>query len=220
MARDVRAYTKACALCQRARQYPGRADLGEPTVAYRAMDVVIIDLQGPIEGVFVVTLVDVATRFQWATTTRSKESAVVRDAVVRILQPYFGLPRVLIHDDGREFKGEFAAWATAMGVAQRVNVPYNPNARGIVERLHRVNLGTLRKMREQSRAAALSTLVDTMVAAYNAREIEAAGVSPHEAMFGRAPHNAAQRALAQPLGDAAAFDAHAVAAQAVVAAGA
>lgn len=66
---------------------------------------------------------------------------------------------------------------------------------------HRVNLAALAKMREQDRRAALSTLVDKMVTAFNSHEIEAAGVSPYEAMFGRAPRDAARNALAEPVGE-------------------
>ena len=198
MSNDVAELCAACEPCQRARQVPGRADLGQARLSMAKMACLVVDLQGPIEGHYIVTACDVATRMQFASLTTKKSAAAVANALERALRPHSPWPLTIVCDDGSEFYGDFARLMRKHGIIVDRNAPYNEDARGAVERAHRVNLAVLAKLRAAFPRASIRDLVLEAVWATNTRPYSDTGVSAYEAYAGVSPFSRAERAAIAP----------------------
>ena len=65
-------------------------------------------------------------------------ASTVSDALLRYVVPYFGTPRHLLSDRGREFVGEVWAKLTrSLGIQRLLTSPYHPEGNSINERSHR-----------------------------------------------------------------------------------
>jgi hypothetical protein len=179
---------KACKLCQEARQHRRKADLGAPRLAGVAMQEVLVDMQVNVAGVDLLTILDVATRWQWivpiAKGVANKSKTLARE-FLRATRA-FGVPQRIVADGGREFQGDFVAvLQAATGATFDVNAPYNPNARGAVERVHRTNASIVAKLRESGSKATGAAFFSDVQRIYNETPRTDCAVAPFEAMFGR-----------------------------------
>ena len=69
----------------------------------------------------------------------------VSDALLRHVVPYFGTPRRLLSDRGREFVGEVWGKLTrSLGIQRLLTSPYHPEGNSINERSHRTMNNMLR----------------------------------------------------------------------------
>ena len=67
------------------------------------------------------------------------------DALLRHVVPYFGTPRRLLSDRGREFVGEvWASLTRSLGIQRLLTSPYHPEGNSINERSHRTINNMLR----------------------------------------------------------------------------
>ena len=119
---------------------------------------------------------------------------VASNALARALRPHTQWPLTIVCDDGAEFYGDFARAMQKHGVRMDRNAPYNEDARGAVERVHRINLSVLAKLRSEFPRASFRELVTEAVWAVNTRPYTDTGVSAYEAHEGVSPFSAAERA--------------------------
>ena len=71
--------------------------------------------------------------------------STVSDALLRHVVPYFGTPRCLLSDRGREFVGEVWTKLTrSLGIQRLLTSPYHPEGNSINERSHRTINNMLR----------------------------------------------------------------------------
>ena len=71
----------------------------------------------------------------------------VSDALLRHVVPYFGTPRRLLSDRGREFVGEIWGKLTStLGIQRVLTSPYHPEGNSINERSHRTMNNMLRAL--------------------------------------------------------------------------
>ena len=69
----------------------------------------------------------------------------VSEALLRHVVPYFGTPRRLLSDRGREFVGEVWGKLTrSLGIQRLLTSPYHPEGNSINERSHRTMNNMLR----------------------------------------------------------------------------
>lgn len=61
----------------------------------------------------------------------------------------FGLPRVLVSNNGNQFKGSISEWCAQMGIKQHFTVVAHPQANGQAEVINRVIVEGLKKILEQ-----------------------------------------------------------------------
>ena len=72
-------------------------------------------------------------------------ASTVSDALLRHVVPYFGTPRRLLSDRGREFVGEVCGKLTrSLGIQRLLTSPYHPEGNSINERSHRTINNMLR----------------------------------------------------------------------------
>jgi len=86
---------------------------------------------------FLLTCVDLATRWPEAVPIRVGTARVIIDKLVEIFT-HNGFPKVLVSDNGAQFVGRtFTKWLSQNGISHTKSSPYHPQGNGVVERLHR-----------------------------------------------------------------------------------
>ena len=84
---------------------------------------------------YIVTVVDVFTRYIWLRAIKRKEADVVRGILAQICDEDNFLPRVIISDLGGEFRGEVTEWCKENGIKQENTRSYSPL--GLVETINK-----------------------------------------------------------------------------------
>ncbi len=96
----------------------------------------------PKNGRFILTVVDVYSRFAWARPLKSKQAPVVAEAFASIIEAAGSAPNNLNRDKGSEFAGAFHALIEKHNIREWVSEPDDPRKNSIVERFNR----TLRRL--------------------------------------------------------------------------
>ena len=109
-------------------------------------DTLSVDIVGPLPAdrrhEFLIVFVDCFSRYSILVPASNHTAS---DALLRHVVPYFGTPRRLLSDRGREFVGEVWAKLTHSMVIQRLlTSPYHPEDNSINERSHRTINNMLR----------------------------------------------------------------------------
>ena len=86
---------------------------------------------------YILTAMDVFSRFTWLRALKKKTSRAVAHELGIIFYAY-GLPGIVQHDQGSEFRGEVEKLLQQFGIKQIVSSAYHPQSQGKVERMHRV----------------------------------------------------------------------------------
>ena len=100
-----------------------------------------VDIVGPLPAdhrhEFLIMFVDCYSRYTILVPASNHTANTVSDALLRHVVPYFGTPRRLLSDRGREFVGDI--WGKLMrslGVQRLLTSPYHPEGNAVNERSH------------------------------------------------------------------------------------
>lgn len=191
---DVRRYVHTCDICQKTTpkgRIPPVPLATMPTVS-TPFEKVAIDLVGPLSPPseqghrYILTLIDVATRFPEAVPMKDISSISVAEALMSIFAR-LGFPKVILSDQGTQFNSdlmkEFHKLCGTEGVRTS---PYHPQANGTVERFHGTLKAMLRKV-IQAQPRAWHRYLPALLFACRELPSESTGFSPFELMFGRKP---------------------------------
>ena len=112
-------------------------------------DTLSVDIVGPLPAdrrhEFVIVFVDCFSRYTVLVPASNHTTDTVSDALLRHVVPYFGTPRRLLSDRGREFVGEVWGKLTrSLGIQRLLTSPYHPEGNSINERSHRTMNNMLR----------------------------------------------------------------------------
>ncbi len=154
----------------------------------RPWDVVSIDLlQLPVShqgSKYLLVCVDHLSRYVVLYPVKDKSAKSVAHALITHLICPFSTPRVLLSDNGTEFRNQLLEKiCKQLGIKQCFTVTYHPASNGLVERANRKILDVLRPV--------VSGLQHTwedwlayVAASINRRVCESTGQSPHYIIFG------------------------------------
>lgn len=95
---------------------------------------------------YILTCIDVFTRFLWTRKLKKKEAVEVRDALESISREAEAHPDICQSDQGKEFKSEVSQWCSSHNTKQIFVKSYSPRSQGLIE-------STNRFMREKLRDA-------------------------------------------------------------------
>ena len=166
---DVTFWTKSCIDCQAIKVIRhNRPKIGFFPEKTQRLNFVHIDLIGPMDVVsnncrYVLTIKDRGTGFLVAAPIPDKKAMTVRDAFVQSWCSYFGTPRVVVSDNGKEFSNHLLTDTfTQLGVDHRFVPPYSPQANGFIERQHKT-------INQALRAVEIKNQLGTATTAYNCK---------------------------------------------------
>ena len=191
--KDVRAWIKSCASCQR-RKAPRPIRSGNPgTVsdAKQPWDCVSIDLveagsTSSSQGKYILTMLDTFSRYTIAVPLRSKKAEEVADALFTHLFAVHGRPRAIRSDEGKEFVNSGLTQLYRRWRIQPVTTGgYRPWSNP-VERFHRY-LNSSMTMLSTAFGDGWERYLPAAVFSYNASVCRSTGYSPHHIIYGKEP---------------------------------
>ena len=133
--------------------------------------------------------VDCYSQYTILVPASNHTASTVSDALLRHVVPYFGTPRRLLSDRGREFVGEI--WGKLMrslGVQRLLTSPYHPEGNFINERSHRTINNMLRaRLLDGASSRAWVEKIPGIMLALNTMTHEPHGFSASMIAIGREP---------------------------------
>ena len=187
---DVRFYCSSCSVCQlHGPRRPAKAPLGAAPLATEPFSRVSVDLVGPLnppsrEGhMYVLTMVDQATRYPDALPLKRIDSATVAEALMEMFS-HVGFPKEITTDNGTQLTSKmFEAFLTLLGTKHHHTPPYHAQSNGLVERFNGTLKTMLRKLTaDQPRE--WHKHLPALLFAYRDAPHAATGFSPFELIFG------------------------------------
>ena len=140
---------QSCPQCQMGSNYGHRLKTTGTIQSQSPWDTLSVDIVGPLPAdhkhEFLIVFVDCYSRYTILVPASNHTANTVSDALLRHVVPYFGTPRRLLSDRGREFVGE--VWGKLMhslGVQRMLTSPYHPEGNALNERSHRTMNNMLR----------------------------------------------------------------------------
>ena len=190
--RDVRQYCRSCEICQKASP-KGRTPnvpLAKMPRIEEPFQRVAVDIIGPFNPPseekhrYVLTVVDVATRFPEAVPLKTIDSKAVAEALFDIFCR-LGFPMEVLSDNGSQFTSfMFKEFLNLFSIKQVRSSPYHAQSNGVVERFH----GTLKPMLRkviQSNPRQWHRRIPPLLFACRELPNASTGFSPFELLFGR-----------------------------------
>ena len=187
---DVRLYVNRCNTCGRYRRGPGKKQGAmQQALGCTVMQKVHIDLTGPHpisrNGYkYLLTAICSFSKFLIAVPIRDKTSLVVAKALLKNVYLVYGLPEILVHDQGGEFWSDVM---TDLAKLLRIQVSkitsHRPSSNGVVEHVHATINSIFAKLVRD-----WCELTPYVVHAYNTAYHSSTTFSPFYLMFMRRPH--------------------------------
>ena len=175
---------ETCSFCQKFKLSKPRPIVGLPK-ADKFNQVVSMDLKEVEKGkLWILHLVDNATRYTAATLISSKKKEVIVRKIFQIWLAYFGSPEKFHSDCGGEFENDtFKEMAEAFNIEVSTTPGEAPFSNGVVERGNKMLYETMMKTKEDNKCS-METALAWAVSAKNSLQ-NVLGYSPHQLVFGK-----------------------------------
>ena len=149
--RDVADYVKTCDICQRY----GPKDHRNPLQPYQPVfpfEFIFLDLivnlpRTPRQNRHIITMTEGLTKWCEAKALRDATSINTAKFLLNDIIHRYGVPSVVVTDNGSHFKGDFHELCVKMGIRHRYATIYHPQTAGQDERTNGLLLGRIRKWR-------------------------------------------------------------------------
>ncbi|KAL2081888.1 hypothetical protein ACEWY4_021706 [Coilia grayii] len=131
---QIEQVSKTCQSCQLSQKAPGPSPLHPWTWPGSPWQRIHVDFAGPFQGHMFMVVVDAHSKWPevhlMSSTTASKTIQVLRGLFSR-----YGLPEVLVSDNGPQFTSyEFETFMRSNGVKHIRSAPFHPSTNGLAER--------------------------------------------------------------------------------------
>ena len=184
---------QSCPQCQLGTDY-GHRQKTTGTIQYQGpWDTLSIDIVGPLppdrRHEFLIVFVDCFSKYTILVPSSNHTASTVSEALMRHVIPYFGTPRRLLSDRGREFISSiWTKLLRSLGIQQVLTSPYHPEGNAINERSHRTLNNMLRaRLLEGPSTKAWVDKVPGIMLTLNAMPHEPHGFSASMVATGREP---------------------------------
>ena len=186
---DVKNYVRTCVGCQKAsRKDRARAPLQPLQCESEPFSKVAFDLVGPLPRStsgfkYILTMMDLYTKFPAAIPLKRVDNVTVIDAMLEVFSSY-GLPKLLLTDQGSVFTSKLTkAMCKEFGIDKIQTSPYHPQSDGALERWHACLKGMLKKSEKDLKN--WDKHLKYLLFAYRSTPHCVTGFSPFTLMFGR-----------------------------------
>lgn len=143
MSKDIKNMIKACIACQSSKiqTHTKRPIIEFPPPSDRFAHI-HIDFVGELPQSngfkYFITIIDRFTRVLAAVPVRSESASAAINALLHHWITNFGVPKIITTDRGSAFTSHiFKEWTNALNIKHVLTTSYNPQANGLVERVHR-----------------------------------------------------------------------------------
>ena len=164
------------------------APLNPPPVLEEPFSKVMIDCVGPLPKTkkgneYLLTIMDVSTRFPEAVPLRSIKTKPVVEALMQFFSRV-GLPKEIQHDRGTNFTSNmFQDVVCQLGIKQVMSSAYHPQSQGAIERCHQT-LKTMIKTYSMECPEDWDVAMPFLLFAIRDATNESTGFSPFELVYG------------------------------------
>ncbi len=197
--RDVANYVKTCDICQRYGPLKRYNPLQpyDQTLPFEIvfMDFIVSLPTTPRKNRHIIMMTDSFTKWIEAKAVKEPTS----DAAARFFMEIvarFGVPAVVVTDNGTHFKGKFAETCDKTGTSHRFATPYHPQTCGQDERTNGLLLNRLRKWRKDEYNRWDEDLPASILAC-NTRKVSTTSFSLMESLMGYTAGSAVSLKLTQ-----------------------
>ncbi|XP_071493976.1 uncharacterized protein [Diadema antillarum] len=189
---DITRYCRSCDVCQRtlSKGRVTKVPLGKMPLIEVPFERIAVDIVGPIHPMtdqknrYILTVIDVATRYPEAIPLPSIETERVAEALVSIFTRV-GIPKEMLTDQGTQFTSDLMKEVSKLlSIKHFTTSPYHPAANGLVERFN----GTLKQMLKRMCAENpkdWDRYITPLLFAVREAPQESMGFSPFELLYGR-----------------------------------
>ncbi|KAL2089275.1 hypothetical protein ACEWY4_013963 [Coilia grayii] len=207
---DVVEFCRTCHACQmvgKPNQCIPAAPLKPLPVVEEPFSRVLVDCVGPLPKTkkgneFLITIMDITTRFPEAVPVRNIKARSVIEALLQFFSR-FGLPREVQSDRGSNFaSGVFQEVVSELGIKQIMSSAYHPQSQGALERCHQT-LKTMIRTYCASCAGDWDVAIPFLLFAIRDAVNDSTGFSPFELVYGhevRGPVKLMQEKFLEPRG--------------------
>lgn len=179
--KDIEQSVQQCHLCQQQQAAPPVAPLQPWKWPSRPWVRLHMDFAGPFQGKMILVVIDSHSKWIEAYPTDSATSTKVID-ISRTLFAQFGLPEVLVTDNGSCFVSEeFETFLAKNGIKHVTSAPFHPATNGLAERAVQV----VKKGLKKEKGGTMSSRIAKVLMAYRTTPQSTTGVSPSELLQGR-----------------------------------
>ena len=184
---------QSCPQCQMGSDYGHRRKTTGPIQSRGPWDMLSVDILGPLPAdhrhEFLIVFVESYSRYTILVPSSNHTANTVSEALLRHVVSYFGTPRRLLSDQGREFVVEvWGKLLRSIGVQRVLTSPYHPKGNAINERSHRtLNNMLCARLLEGSSSKAWVDKVLSVMLSLNAMSHEPHGFSASMVATGREP---------------------------------
>ena len=133
---------QSCPQCQLGTDYGHQQKTTGTIHSQGPWDTLSIDIVGPLPAdrrkKFLIVFVDCFLKYTILVPSSNHTASTVSEALLQHIVPYFGTPRRLLSNRGREFISDI--WTQllhTLGIQQIVTSPYHPEGNAINEQRHR-----------------------------------------------------------------------------------
>ena len=152
-----------------------------------------IDFAGPLTTTsrgnrYVLVCIEHCTKWVELIALPSKSSANVARAFLENIISRYGVPGVVLTDQGSEFKGEFQTLLNQQQITHRFASRENPQADGLSERMVQTLKQSLRRcLLDQSWGLPWDDILPYVAMGYRVSKQKSTGYSPYFLLYGREP---------------------------------
>ena len=185
---DAVKYCRSCPTCQLCSKTKARkAPMVERRILSEPFEVVAMDIVGPIPKgkggcIYILTLIDMASKWPEAVPLRSTKAAVVAEGLIELISRV-GIPLKILTDQGTQFLGSvMTKLCRNLGIEKIHTSPYRPEGNGCIERMH----GTLGPMLTKAASLGLDWVTQLPFAMFAIRAApnRESGFSPFDLVYG------------------------------------
>ena len=181
---EIRSLSSSCEVCMRYKRKPSTPVVSMP-LARSFNDVIAMDLKC-YEKVYFLVIVDLFTRYCSAMVIPNKMSATVISGIFRCWITFFGSPKKILSDNGREFNSEeFQTFAEAFNIKLLNTAAESPWSNGVCEKMNDTLGRSVYKIMEDTKCG-IDTALAWAVSARNSLT-NFSGFSPNQLVFGYNP---------------------------------